>query len=167
MPINPNLKILIVEDEVPMWELIVRLLQPLKIEFPSAEIIIIGSLTRALEIINSIPAPDITLLDLLLNDSNPDNTIKKIREIHSKSPVVVITNQATKENILKIQKLGLGIKIIEKLDLVKGNNLMKIILNTISAWRNDWWYRIQKEREISNLNLSRLRKLIYTEENIT
>lgn len=155
------LKILIVEDDVPMWELITRLLQPLKVEFPTSEIVIIGSLFRAMEIINSVPAPDITLLDLKLNDSDPDDTIQHIKDIHSKCPVVVITNQATKENITKIQKLGINVDIFNKIDLIKKYDLMEIILNTISKWRNDWWARIQTEREISDSNLKQLRKLVY------
>jgi CheY-like chemotaxis protein len=156
------LKILIVEDESAFSEILVKFLHPLKREFPDAEIIIAPTMARAIEIINSVPTPDITVLDLTLADSTPAETIDKIKLIQDKTPVLVLTGLITPEDKEKIAKLG--VEVLDKFSMIESRNFMSKIIDTILSWNNDWWIRVQKQREITDFNLQKLKELLITHE---
>jgi CheY-like chemotaxis protein len=105
---NAN-KILIVEDEEINQDIIKTTLEKLNISIRSA---FTGA--EALKEINEYK-PDLILLDFYLPDMNGDTVLDFIRSKYSKAemPVLIISSQEDKENVIKLGKLGVNGYIVK------------------------------------------------------
>lgn len=85
-----SLRILLVEDEQLIADVYERLLERLVSAFKGATITRVSTLSAAMEILRGL-APDVTVLDLNLEDASHPATLAEISAISSKCPVVVVT----------------------------------------------------------------------------
>lgn len=147
-----RLKILIVEDEQPVADVLERLVAPLKDSFPGSQVILATRMADALEIIGSIPSPDITLLDLSLPDSSIEETIGRLRDIEAVCPVVIVTGHATERVIAMMGDLKVPV-IDKSIALFESNFLVRAIVRVVEAWQKNRWARIDR-------NLNRMKEMI-------
>ena len=122
--INKSLvKVLLVEDDAIDKLLIERILAecPHSVEFAADSA---GSLSAAAECLDN-GGYDVILLDLMLPDSDGLDTVRKIKEINSHVPIVVLTGFDDDQTGLSAIKIG-------AMDyLVKGQLSDKILIRTI------------------------------------
>jgi CheY-like chemotaxis protein len=152
-----GLKILIVEDEEPMAQLLEKLVKPLRQHFPNSEVILANRMEQALSILSTFPSPDVMLLDLTLPDSTLEQTIAKIDQIEGQCPVVLVTGHA-REKVLKL--LGRDIPIVEKAPaMLETNILVRVIVKAVEVWQASRWSRITR-------NLNRMKEIANAPEAI-
>ena len=125
------IKVLLVEDDAIDRLLIERVLaecqQPIEFAADSA-----GSLSAAAECLDN-GGYDVILLDLMLPDSDGLDTVRRIKEINSHIPIVVLTGLDDEQTGLSAIKIG-------AMDyLVKGQVLDNVLVRTIQ-------YAIERKR---------------------
>lgn len=84
-----NMRVLIVEDSLPLARLIAEYIRPV-----TSNIVIVADMEGAMKELGSVAPFDIVTLDLNLPDSNAEETRAKIRDIKKLNPdciVVIIT----------------------------------------------------------------------------
>jgi len=130
IPRHMNLRILIVEDDAIFLSVLNQKLSAIWKEFPDAEITMVRTLWRALDIAKRSPAPDIILLDLSLLDANPTETAAKIHELQNRSSVVIVTGHSIEE--LKKLSLGDDVEILVKdSEIWKGARIIEAMLRSL------------------------------------
>jgi DNA-binding response OmpR family regulator len=91
------MKILIVEDDRSMAQMLTVLMLPLKKEFPGSEVDVVHNFEDAKRIIQGMPAPDIALLDLSLPPLRHEQTIARLHEIEGRCAIVIVTGHPTSQ----------------------------------------------------------------------
>lgn len=104
-------KIAVVEDELTMREIMVEKLKSSGFDVVQAE-----DGLKAVKLIEK-ETPDLVLLDLMLPDLDGYGVLTKIRNSKSpalaKTPVIILTNLWSKDEIVKTKKLGVSAYIIK------------------------------------------------------
>jgi OmpR family response regulator RpaB len=104
-------KILVVEDELAMREIVVDKLQTSGFNVIQAE-----DGAEAIKMIDK-ENPDLVLLDLMLPEIDGFGVLEKIRNSKngkiSQTPVIILTNLWSKEEIIKTKNLGVSAYIIK------------------------------------------------------
>src|ERR1700748_1859304 len=121
-------RILVVEDESVCADLMKISLSR---DFPKATITVVNTLEKTLEIIRSNEPPDIVMLDLTLADSDRDNTLRHLPEIHSRAQVVIATGEPV-EAIPKDEEVS----IIDKTELARPGIIAMAVKAAMQAWRS-------------------------------
>jgi len=111
MPTKKQKKVLVVEDELAMREIVVEKLQSSGFKAVQAED---GKEAIALA---EKEKPDLILLDLMLPEINGFGVLEHIRKSDdpkfAKTPVIILTNLWSKEEIIKTKTLGVSAYIIK------------------------------------------------------
>jgi DNA-binding response OmpR family regulator len=104
-------KILVAEDEIAMREIVVDKLQSAGFSVVQAENGLV-----AVEVLEK-DKPDLVLLDLMMPELDGFGVLEKIRASKDKglveTPVIILTNLWSKEEIIKTKKLGVSAYIIK------------------------------------------------------
>lgn len=149
------LRILIVEDELPMQEALSLIIDPLLKHFEGSSLTKTGSLTEAMAIISKYPYPDIVILDLTLNDSGMEATIAKLDDIEERAPLVIVTGYQV-EFVETLIKSARKYEIISKHDKSLASRLISAISSVLSSrYQRDYTEqvkRIERMQEIISLN---------------
>lgn len=136
------MRILVVEDNANVAEIITRILDPIRERFPKCTITITPYLKEALEIIDKDPPPDVTTLDLTLLDSDSDNTWANVERIEARSPVVIVTG-GTVENHKEIAA-RLNVEVIKKDDTwLTGNKFVLAVAHALTRGQQRQRERIE------------------------
>lgn len=144
-----KLKILIVEDDKLMATLLAHIVDPLLQRWPDSQIIVTHTWSAALQELQSLPIPDLVLLDLSLPDSTIERTIERIGEVEDRCPLVIVTGHYS-EQVKKLLKER-EIEVVEKIDALSfGETLIKAIVREINYWHDRKNTRINRIRD--NLN---------------
>lgn len=95
-----------------MASLLTSFMAPVKEEFPHSEVNVVHNFEDAKRIIQSIPAPDIALMDLSLPPLKHQETISRLHEIEGRCAIVIVTGHRPEE----VRKLlgGREIEIVHK-----------------------------------------------------
>ena len=121
-----QINLLIVEDDFGYLELerfIVSNIQEYEFNIKAAR-----TIGEALSLMESTEF-SLVILDLTLPDSDGIDSVKKIKEINSKIPIVVVS--AVMDEDVKNKALELGVKeFVRKKDFI-GNDMISIVLNLI------------------------------------
>ncbi len=74
------------------------------------EVVALNSGTRALQYLKQQPQPDLILLDIQMAPKDGIETLREIREMEKCAgiPVIMLTSQREKQNILESSKLGIN-----------------------------------------------------------
>lgn len=106
------MNILIIEDQAEMAASIQSALSIVKDRFPDATVTIASTLAAGRAFIDSIPAPDVVVLDLELPDSGWRATVSLVDVIEERSPVVIITGHP--EGIIRELLTNPAVEILSK-----------------------------------------------------
>lgn len=91
------MRILIIEDDQSMAQLLAKLMGPIRESFPGSEIQIVHNFEDARRVIQAIPPPDIALLDLSLPPLRREDTIARLHEIEGRCAIVIVTGHPAEE----------------------------------------------------------------------
>ena len=118
--------ILIIEDDIGYLELqrfIVSNIQEYNCKIETAK-----SMEEALSLMKSVEF-DLVILDLTLPDSKGINSVKRIKEISTKIPILVVS--AVMDEVIKTKALELGVnEFVRKKDFI-GKDMIGIIVNLL------------------------------------
>lgn len=118
---NSLKKILIAEDELPIQKVLVRQLEEL-----GQQIFTAGDGEEALTIIKS-KDPDLILLDIILPIKNGFDVLQELRlKLNKKTPVIIISNLESKQDIDSAKNLGISGYI------TKANTTLRDLSKTVS-----------------------------------
>lgn len=141
------MKILVIEDESSMAHVVQMCIAKIRAKFPDANILHAATRSEGIRIVREIPKPDCVFLDLGLPDSTWDETLKRVDEFESESPVVILTGYPEKmiSDLLENKE----IQVIHKDDSMI-EKILGAILRAISRGKSD----------VLSENIRRMRELL-------
>lgn len=147
------MKVLIVEDQQPVADMLRRYLEPI-----SREVVVVSTMHEAVNALESQPPFDLITLDLGLPDSTVMESVSRIREIHEKNNggfVVVVTGIAGKEARKEAEEAGAD-GFFQKLENVETRESFFTNLKNMvnSALRNPT--RFTRNLEVAERMIARL-----------
>lgn len=156
------LHILIVEDSDAVSMAIAKMVRPLIGHFPDSKVTIVTSLRAALKIIfgEDQAAPDITILDLNLDDAAMGETVTHLDSIADHTPLVIISGMPRHVVESEIRRAGQTAQtVIEKAgDLFFGREFLWQIIDVMRFWR-------RKKEQMSEARLTRIHEALESLKN--
>lgn len=134
------MKVLIVEDQAPVSDMLRRYVEPI-----AREVVVASTMDEALHAIETRPPFDLITLDLNLPDSTTLESVARIKEIHDKNDggfVVVITGMLGVEARKQVEEAGAD-GFFQKIETVETReNFFSNLKNMVnSAIRNPVRYQ--------------------------
>lgn len=129
------LRILIVEDQPSVALVVAAKIERIRAWFPRAMVMTVHTMQDALETIHRDPAPDSVVLDLWLPDSDMKSTIAMVASISSRSAVVILTGDKSKE----IDELLVGqeVEVIRKTGTAfQTDEILRAVVRSIMKRKN-------------------------------
>jgi CheY-like chemotaxis protein len=139
--VKGNLHILIVEDETPFIHIAQSLVQPLLEVFPGSVVSVARRLQDALDIIATVPVPDVILLDLTL-DLPMEDTIASLDKFEDAAATVLVTGHSA-ELVRKLLN-GRPMEVIQKESLLE---MRKTLIPAIERSMAAFEMRKREERQ--------------------
>lgn len=133
--------ILIVEDQDNMAVVMQRLIAPVRKAWPDCAVTWVITLAAAKHIIASTCPPDVTVLDLSLNDSSVDATIAQIPHMKENTAIIVVTGHYE-----VVPRIPEGIPIIKK-DEGMSKSFALVVARAFLSRPNGPWAQADKAIE--------------------
>lgn len=135
------LRVLIVEDEPNVAVMLELIIAPILKEWPNSTITKVRSFAEAEKIINSLPFPDVAIVDLTLPDSSMEQTIKNLSTLNARCPVVIITGHP-REALIRLG-LPFDAPVVFKNDEINPNVIVNAIARALILYRQTEWDRLE------------------------